>query len=77
MDDYPDQAEAVDDFIASAPSFAPLVEAEVRLVLDTLDEKAVAEYLEQLGCEFSVRPGAETYREWLREIARRVRAQAI
>lgn len=62
----------VEEFIANHPDLAPLVPPEVSTIVSELSEPEAAEHVRRLGAE--VRPPAGvTYREWLTQIADRVR----
>ena len=63
----------VDEFIAEDPELASLLPSEIAWVVEQLDESAAERLVVTLGAE--VRPPAGvTYREWLTQIADRVRA---
>lgn len=73
FDIYPDEFAAVDDFARSAPAYAATLPDEIADVLRRLpNEDALETYLAQLGC--AIDSGDVTYREWLTQIADRVRS---
>ena len=63
----------VDEFIVEDPELAALLPAEVSRVLAELDEEETRALVVRLGAEIRP-PSGVTYREWLTQIADRVRA---
>ena len=73
--DYADQAAAVSDFLLGSPTWAPRLADEIeQLLRDVPGEADVRAHLEAIGCEFSTRPGTESYRGWLTHVAERARS---
>jgi len=73
FDLYPDVMAGVDDFVTEAPDLAVALPGEIDRVLAAYPGEAeLKTLLTQLGVGFV--PGDITYREWLTQIADRVRA---
>jgi hypothetical protein len=71
-DDIGDEAAIVRAFTRSAPDLAAALPAEIARVLAAYpDETDLEAFLDDLGCEFTLRCGEGGYAGWLRSIARR------
>ena len=74
-DEFGDEWEAVDAFVAGSPSHVNNLLAEIQNLLSNADsETALEAYLDSLGCEYTPTAEQGGYRGWLSEIARRVAA---
>ncbi|GAA4698401.1 contact-dependent growth inhibition system immunity protein [Nocardioides conyzicola] len=66
----------IDLFVLESPDLAPALPAEVQRALDQFStEPELEAFVDDLGCQV-LPPGDLTYREWLTQIADRVRAAA-
>ncbi|GAA4737059.1 hypothetical protein GCM10023350_21260 [Nocardioides endophyticus] len=76
FENYANEFEAVDDFAGKNPELASKLPAEILSVLGTHDDEASLEALLQ---EFGIGIDTDglTYREWLTQIADRVRAATV
>ena len=73
--EHQDEWANVQDFIDREPAFAPLLPGEIGQVLaDLTSDDQVKAYLDELGSCYTTSDGQGGYREWLREVARRVEA---
>jgi hypothetical protein len=73
FDVYPDEFAAVDNFVKSAPDLAAGLLSDIAdLLANETTEDGLRGHLETLG--IAIEPGDLTYREWLTQIADRVRA---
>ena len=73
FDFYADEFAATDDFVRQDPDLAVQLLGEIRDALGRYpDEVGLKGFLDDLGVEIG--PGDITYREWLTQIADRVRA---
>lgn len=72
-DFYSTDAETVDAFVQETPGYRDALPGEIDWVLTACsDDDELEAYLDSQGCEYI--PQGVGYREWLQQIAERVRA---
>ena len=72
--DAEDEWDVIDDFVRGTPDLAPLLPAEIDLLIAAaVTEDELMTHLDALGCEFTGQARYGGYRGWLTEVARRVR----
>lgn len=73
---YPDEDAAIDAFIAESGDLVAALPGEIDRVLAMFPGvKELEAYLDSQRCDYIPPEGADAYRDWLRHIADRVRAE--